>query len=441
MMNLLPLSVSLVLLGLATRSPVLGVWGGAFMLVFFLRYWTSLMPYPRRLGVVTLSVLVWWLAVRGATWPELHKVLGSAAYYGTFVGALGLMQVVVKRLRQISELHRFLLAGPTRLLYPSYLLSAFAISSVLSFGMLNLVCSSLQHHLDKHPYSAVQRLGGQRGVMVTALRGFALVPLIAPTSVTVAILSRELPGLTWSALLPHGLLCALILLILGWPAEGARLSMLSQPDDNAADQGLNLTPLLMASLIGIGLITALASFTWLSATQAAMILIPPSIMLFLARKQPLTEVAREVTGALAEMRNEIFIFATAGMLGGLAATLVPVEQLAPLFKSSPVGPFILGCVAMLGIILLALAGVAPIVTLNLCAGLLVPLAEQGVAIMQPAVALLAGFSLAMLLSPYGPSVLMLSRYAQISPWNITLQWNGYFVLLAIAPLLAIAWLA
>ncbi len=42
--------------------------------------------------------------------------------------------------------------------------------------------------------------------MVTALRGFALVPLLAPTSVAVAILTRELPGLSWSTLLPFGLL-------------------------------------------------------------------------------------------------------------------------------------------------------------------------------------------------------------------------------------------
>ena len=89
--------------------------------------------------------------------------------------------------------------------------------------MLNLVCGSLERHLDGRGYSPAQRREGARGVMVTALRGFALVPLLAPTSVAVAILTRELPGLSWSALLPFGLLCAAILLVVGWTIDNHRL--------------------------------------------------------------------------------------------------------------------------------------------------------------------------------------------------------------------------
>ena len=146
-------------------------------------------------------------------------MLAAAAYYGAFIGALGLAHCAVKRLPQLGELHRLLLRQPRRRLYPSYLLSTFAISSVLSFGMLNLVCGSLERHLDGRGYSPAQRREGARGVMVTALRGFALVPLLAPTSVAVAILTRELPGLSWSALLPFGLLCAAILLVVGWTMD------------------------------------------------------------------------------------------------------------------------------------------------------------------------------------------------------------------------------
>ena len=58
-----------------------------------------------------------------------------------------------------------------------------------------------------------------------------------------------------------------------------------------------------------------------------------------------------------------------------------------------------------------------------------------------AVALLVGFSLAMLLSPYGPSALMLARHAGISPWRIAFGWNGRFVLLVLGPLLLVPLLA
>jgi hypothetical protein len=61
--------------------------------------------------------------------------------------------------------------------------------------------------------------------------------------------------------------------------------------------------------------------------------------------------------------------------------------------------------------------------------------------MQPAVALLFGFSLAMLISPYGPSALLLARHAQLSSWQVAVVWNGRFVLSVLVPLLLIPQLA
>ena len=79
------------------------------------------------------------------------------------------------------------------------------------------------------------------------------------------------------------------------------------------------------------------------------------------------------------------------MLGGLTAILIPVERLAGHFSSTPLALFGLGAIGMLAIIALALLGVAPIISLSLCAALLAQLAGHGVAVMQPAVALLVGF--------------------------------------------------
>src|SRR5690606_26628729 len=116
-----------------------------------------------------------------------------------------------------------------------------------------------------------RRSEGSRAVMVCALRGFALVPLLAPTSVAVAILTRELPGLTWSALLPFGLLAALILLVAGWPAENQRLQLLRTPTISADRPDTHrYRGLIAGSLAGVGLIALLSAFADLSATQAAM---------------------------------------------------------------------------------------------------------------------------------------------------------------------------
>ncbi|HCJ30014.1 MAG TPA: hypothetical protein DHV63_12150 [Pseudomonas sp.] len=447
MTALLPLALLFELLALITRLQPLSVVSGALLAAFFAWHWRSLMPYPRRLGMVTLALLGYWLLSGEANWQQGARMLSSAAYYAAFIGALGLMHCLVKRLRQLSELHRLLLAGPRAWLYPGYLMSTFAISSVLSFGMLNLICGSLENHLERRPYSDTQRREGRRGVMVTALRGFALVPLLAPTSVAVAILTRELPGLSWSTLLPFGLLGGLFLLLFGWPTENRRLQQLAdhRVGESGTDTGQasgSLRGLLIGSLIGIMLIAILAALTWLSATQAAMLLVPISVIVILLwqRIAP-RQVFGEVSETLVGMRNETFIFASSALLAGLVAAVLPVHHLADQLGSTPLALFGLGTFGALAVMALALLGVAPLISLNLCAALLAQLASQGLAVMQPAVALLFGFSLAMLLSPYGPSALLLARHAQLSPWRIAVGWNGRFVLSVLLPLLLVPLLA
>jgi len=442
MLALLPLALVCELFALVTRLQLPSVISGALLVLFFAWHWRSLMPYPRRLGLVTLGLFGYWVLFREPDWQQTQRMLGAAAYYGAFIGALGLAHCAVKRMPQLGELHRLLLRLPRTSLYPSYLFSTFAISSVLSFGMLNLVCGSLERYLDRQSHSPSQRREGARGVMVTALRSFALVPLLAPTSVAVAILTRELPGLSWSALLPFGLLCAAILLVVGWTMDNHRLQQLQAGGELPPAPAGELRGLLYGSLLGIALIALLASLTWLSATQAAMLLVPLAVVgLLLYQGGSPTTAYAEVRDTLAGMRNETFIFACSALLGGLTAVLIPVEQLASHFGSTPLALFGLGSAGMLAIIALALLGVAPIISLSLCAALLAQLAGHGVAIMQPAVALLIGFSLAMLLSPYGPSALMLARHAQLSPWRIAFGWNGRFVLLVLGPLLLVPLLA
>lgn len=444
---LLPLALLFELLALITRLQPLSVASGILLAVFFVWHWRSLMPYPRRLAMVTLALLGYWLLSGGANWQQAANMLSSAAYYAAFIGALGLMHCLVKRLQQLSDLHRLLLAGPRAWLYPGYLMSTFAISSVLSFGMLNLICGSLESHLERRPYSDAQRHEGRRGVMVTALRGFALVPLLAPTSVAVAILTRELPGLSWSALLPFGLIGGLLLLLFGWPTENRRLRQLAdQPVVDSSMQstqpGGSLRGLFIGSLIGIVLIAVLAALTWLSATQAAMLLVPLAVIVILLWQGTAPrQVFREVSDTLLGMRNETFIFASSALLAGLVAAILPVHHLADHLGDIPLALFGLGAIGTLAIMALALLGVAPLISLNLCASLLAQLASQGLAVLQPAVALLFGFSLAMLLSPYGPSALLLARHAQLSPWRIAVGWNGRFVLSVLIPLLLVPLLA
>ena len=444
MIYLLSAALGLELSALVLQQRLLSVLSAGCFLVFFIYHWHSLMPYPRKLAWVSLAVLLYWAGTAQVRLEQLLSFASAVAYYSVFVGSLGLMHALVKHLPVLSELHQKLLNGPKATLYPAYLLTSFAISAVISFGMLSLVCGSLEQHTQKHKITGKRFKEGVRGIMTSALRGWALVPLLAPTSVGVAILTREIPSLTWSTLLPYSAIAALVMLAVGWWQENRRIALFKRAKTSVAENtsGLSFNQLLAASLMVISLIALIANLTWLSATQSAMVLIPLTV---LASLRLLTgsfkQSFKEVNDTLCGMRNESFIFGCSALLGALIGVLTPVEFLASLLGTSTFALFAFASGAMLLIVISTLLGVSPIIGISLCAGVLAQLSTLGIAPLAPAIALLCGFSLAMLISPYGASALMLARYSGLTPWRVAVTWNGPFVLWIVVPMLLIPLLA
>ncbi len=441
---LLPLGVTVELIALVGQWPQLSWIAAAAFGSYFALNFRRMLPYPRVLGIVTIGTLLWVIVVGKADWALSGKLAASAAYYTSFLGALGLMQLLAKRLPHLRELHKALLSGPAVLLYPRYVLTAGSIGSILNFGMMNLLCGTLTQHLQRYPLSDSQRRAGLRAVMVTTLRGFALVPLLAPTSVTIAMITREMPELTWSIMVPYGAVAALIMIVVGWRRETRGLLELRESigDDSPAH---GMGALLIGSLLGLMAMGVLAWLTVLTPSQAAMVLVPIGIVSYLLWcDRSLTATLNEITDNLASMHNEMFIFGCAALLGGALGALVPLDEFAVWLAQEPKYNMLLAIGSLVSTIVLAMIGIAPIVSLSLVVGLLAQLAGMGVPIMTPAVGLMCGFSIAMIFSPFGPSTLILARYSGEKPNRVAFVWNGRFVLSAMPLLLLLlfvtAWL-
>ena len=437
---LLPLGVALELLALAGQWPQLSWFAAAALAGYFLFNFRRLLIYPRILGLVTVGMLVL-LAVLGETEPALWgRLASSAAYYASFLGALGLMQLLARHLPHLREMHKALLAGPAFWLYPRYVLTAGSIGSILNFGMMALLGGTLKQHLQQYPLDDGQRRAGMRTVMVATLRGFALVPLIAPTSVTIAMITREMPELSWAGMLPYGLAASVLLLLVGWRRENRRLVALRESIGDSS-RAAGMGQLLVGSLLGLVAIGVLAWLTALTPSQAAMILIPLGIGGYLLWRQRSPRAAlSQITENLTSMHNEMFIFACAAVLGGALGAIAPLNELASWLAQEPKYNVLLAVASLLGIIGLALIGVAPIVSLALLVGLLAELSRLGVPIMTPALGLMCGFSIAMIFSPYGPSTLILARFSGARASEVVFGWNGRFVL-TVLPLLLLLLLA
>ncbi len=145
-----------------------------------------------------------------------------------------------------------------------------------------------------------------------------------------------------------------------------------------------------------------------------------------------------MVNSVAGLGNEICIFAASAALGVTLSAQVPSELLSQLLEGQA-SLFLLMAGSLLILPLFACVGIAPITVLSFLAGVLGEMVASGLDPLLVAVALAIGFSLAMMLSPFGPSVMLLSRFAGMSRWVVAFGWNGRFALASIPLMLVFLW--
>lgn len=436
---LVPVAVLMELVALCIDSPGLSAASGVLFLLYFLAILGRLQAYARYLFLVSV-LLVGYLALAGELAMDgLERAASNAAFYASFLGSLGMMQCLVRRLEVLQRIHDVLLGGRPALLYPKYAVVSCGIASVLSFGVMNLLCGTLADTLRERGITGESRLRWLRSVLISTLRGFALVPLVAPTSVAVAIITREVPALSWSGLLPYGIASAVVLVLVGWFLEHKRFRLVSTErqllEHWPAGSG-RLALLVGVIFMAMGL---LVQFTDLRVSVAAMLTVPVVTFLYMGwHDRSVAGAAGEAVDNLLGMRNEMSIFAGSAALGVALVAVIPADALAGL-ASGELGVFLLAACGLLMMPMLSAVGIIPITVLSVQAGLMPQLVAEGVNPLPIAVALVIGFSLAMMLSPFGPAVMLLSRFGKVSRWVVAFGWNGLFVLLSVPLLLLLLW--
>lgn len=436
---LVPVAVFLELVALGLSSSHLSVFAGVLFVLYFVMAIGRLQAYSRYLILISLLVIGYLGFAGQLEGDDLMRAASNSAFYAAFLGSLGMMQCLVRRLEVLQRIHDVLLGGRPALLYPKYAVVSCGIASVLSFGVMNLLCGTLAETLRQRGITGASRLRWLRSVLISTLRGFALVPLVAPTSVAVAIITREVPSLSWSGLLPYGIVSAALLVLVGWALEHKRFRLVSserEPLETWPAGSGWLVLLVLVIFTSMGLLVQLME---LKVSVAAMLTVPVVTFLYMFwhDRSPVA-VAREATDNMLGMHNEMAIFAGSAGLGVALVAVIPADILAGM-ASGELGVFLLAACGLLMLPMLSAVGVIPITVLSVQAGLMPRLVAEGVDPLPIAVALVIGFSLAMMLSPFGPAVMLLSRFGQVSRWVVAFGWNGVFVMLSLPLLLVMLW--
>lgn len=417
------------------QSKGLSISAGLIFILVFLAGYMQLRLYARILFLLSIAFCTGLFLIGRLSIDGVLNAVSDAAFYAAFLGSLGMMQCLVPRFEVLRRIHDVLLSGRASFLYPKYALVSCGIASVLSFGMMSLLCGTLVESLKERGIVGIARLQWLRSVLISALRGFALVPLVAPTSVAVAILTRELPQLSWSSLLPFGFIAALMLVIIGWVLEKHRFQEIS--GDRVAMDGWpagtgKLALLILIVFTGMGLLVA---FVGLKVSVAAMLVVPVITLLYILWQERSPAIAlNEGVGQLSMMSNEMAIFAGSALLGGAVASIVPTNMFNGVVISGWES-YLIAAGGLLLMPLFSMVGVIPITVLSVQSGMLAQLVASGADPMLISIGLIIGFSLAMMISPLGPSVMLLSRFGQVSRNVVAFHWNGLFILLAVPLLL------
>jgi len=383
-----------------------------------------------------------------ATLPDggraVGEGLGRAAFFATFITALGLLRQAALGSPLVRRCGRLLVHQPPARRYAALSLGGHLFGNLVHAGGVALLATMIRQGSGAITDPAARAVREQRAGLA-AYRGYAATILWSPLTVGMAILLASFPGVTWPELALPGAGLAAAFMALGWGLDavaGGRRGAAEGPrpagDGTAADLGRLVA--LVAGIMGLafavagtlsvrlvpGLLMSVPVVTVAWLMWRARLLGPPA-----AGRLALRHLARRARHAFPAHRGEIAVLAAAGMLGVAGLAALPDGAVAGLAAVVPSPAWLAGVVLPWGLLALGLVGVAPVVGLTLAAGVLGGAGVGGVPPEAAALALGWGFVMSVIVSPASMSLLMLARLMERPVTRVGLGWNLGFAALAL----------
>ncbi|MES9971788.1 MAG: hypothetical protein ABW092_17270 [Candidatus Thiodiazotropha sp.] len=420
---------------------------GITLLIYLLHQWREI----NTTGKVILSIAAASLGLLDWSSPPLEitsSAISRSCFFATFLVALTFVRLAAKHSMMIKRCGKLVVNQPPTTRYVVISTAGYLFGTLLSFGVIHLIGQMIFKGNTLEAAGGFARIKEKRTQrMSLALhRGFSVLPLASPFSITMALMLATIPDLRWQSLLPIGLATALLLIGLGWGFD-----YFSNPKHvpvEAQYQGPKLSWLpalqFLGLIIGLFVLAAvLAESTSLNLSLAILITSPQIGLLWLAwghratglwsaLKFTLRTLKKDLPSELSGLRSEIAILSGASFIGVIAAELIPQQYLLQLVQAfSPTSAMLAITICAL-VPLFALIGIGPMVTVTVIASTLSSTTALQLSPELLAIALMSGWSLAMNSSPISLSALMIGNATGCSSRDLTLNWNGLYSLLGFA---------
>jgi len=430
---------------LALLDGILGLRGAAILgmpllLAYCAAEWPRLMVNARVFIIASLVMAAILLSRPGGR-AILETAASRMIYMPAFLAMLGLLRGAASASDILMRAGRHLINQP-----PSRRFIALAIGGHLFGVLFNIGGVALLMDMTKRA-NTLEAAGGDAGIVETRARrmtsaitrGFAAVVFWAPLGVAVNIILATISGLTWFDLAPIGLVLTIAAIAFGWlfdtmqrPPPAPRLQRGHEP------RGAHAMAALVAHIVALAGLTALAEVvTRLNFNQALLIVVPAYAFAWALAIRAAAFDPDRVRGAMTilkergidrfgELANEVSVFAASTFLGVTLAAILPREALQAAILALKIPPGALAALVTLTITGLAFVGFNPMIAAAILGSVISSLAIPGLPPLALALALLSGWYVTTLASPFNSSLVMTAAILGRSPHQVGIGWNGRF---------------
>ena len=421
-------------------------WGARLALVLYIAAEWPRIAINAKVMVGLALVLTAWAAASGTGDPVqvVAASLDTGAFFATFFANQFFLREAARTSKLVSRCSAFFVHQRPGRRYALLTLGGYLFGIILNIGVLSLLGIMIKQR------NSLANAGGheqihqirERRMILALLRGFSITPLASPLSISLAVLLTALPDLHWSSMLPLGMATGAIILCLGWiqdritaPLHLVHLVPPYEPGRDVAALGGITALVLLVFFAAMGIEMTLG----IPLSRAMLVSTPLVGLGWLARqymdwgvKKGSRLVGRRVVRKAAETfpnyRTEIAILSSAGFIGTLFSAMVPPEILGNIITSPFLPPVALPFLAMLAVVVPALAGINPIVSVTIIASALHSAARLPIAAETLALALITGWSMSINSSTLTASAMLLGELVGKPAKTIVLGWNGWFTL-------------
>jgi hypothetical protein len=389
------------------------------------------------LGVCSLATAA--LIVTQETWSEvLGRAVINIGFLASFFSALTILRVAADTSGAMNRAGTYLATRPPGQRYISLTLGTQVFALLLNFGAIQLLGTLSLASAKQEPDEEIRRIRVRR-MLLAIQRGFVSALPWSPMAFSTAMAVATIPGLSWGELAVPGLVSSLILLGTGWAMDTIFKPRLKRPVPATGATDLRWTVLLpLAALLVLMLVPVLAIdlLFGIRVVGAVLVVVPLLSIVWICfqsadRARFSERLVSYVVDEIPVYRRDLLLIMSAGYLGVVGSALLgPVMEQAGLDMTLlPTWLLLLGLFWVMPVF--GQVGANPILTMSLLAPILPPAEALGVSPSAIAAALLCGWALTGLTSPFTATNLLVGRFGDIRTSHVGWVWNRWYFLASV----------